>query len=291
MRLPPLNQIRVFHALGRSASIRSAAVELGVSHTAVARQIKELEAWFGVKLVETTAAGTVLNADGRRLHAHVHEAFELIERGTAEIRPPGQSRELRIWSAAGIATYWLVPRLHLLQSVLPRIAISLLPTEQSPSFEKGEVDVEVCYGERDGENLVSIDVVRPRAVVLASHKWIEANKEVTKPEHLARHKLLHERRRDDWNDWFAALGIDPGPLDGPRLGVLPAVVEALHRDLGAGLVPEPFVDEHLARGNLRQVIPEMPRLKSYSVVFHQSRTHDEAIQGFAKWLKDSFNGY
>lgn len=291
MRLPPLNHIRVYHALGRAASIRSAAIELGVSHTVVARQIKHLESWFGARLVEKTAAGTVLNADGRRLHAHVHRALELIERGTAEIRPPGQSGELRIWSAAGMATHWLVPRLHLLQRALPRIAISLLPTEQSPSFEKGEVDVEVCYGPRAGEDLIRIDVVRPRAVVLASNRWIDEHQAISKPADLSRLALLHERRRDDWSDWFAALGLDPGPLDGPRLGVLPAVVEALHRGLGPGLVPEPFVDEHLTRGNLRQVVDEMPRLKTYAVIFHQSRAQDETIRTFADWLKASFQGF
>jgi LysR family glycine cleavage system transcriptional activator len=46
-RLPPLNPIKAFEAAARHGSFTRAAVELGVTHGAVSRQILALEEWLG----------------------------------------------------------------------------------------------------------------------------------------------------------------------------------------------------------------------------------------------------
>ncbi|MBZ9772194.1 LysR family transcriptional regulator [Mesorhizobium sp. CO1-1-8] len=291
MRLPPLSALRVFHEVGKCTSMRRAAAELNVTHTAVVRHMRELESWFGTKLVETTPGGTVLNAQGRRLHDLTQQGFELIAQATAEIRPPGQSSELRIWAAPGFATFWILPRLSQLQREMPRVAISLLPTEQTPSFGKGEADVEVRYGPRADENLISIEIVRPRVQVLASANWIAAHPEVQTAADLAKVPLVHERLHDDWRFWFEQAGVPVGTLSGPRVGVLPAVLEAVRRDQGPGLFPEPFIDEHILRGNLRPAVPEAPRLRPYVMVVHRDRIDDPAIRAFQRWLKSTLQDF
>ena len=42
-RLPPLNSLRAFEAAARLSSVTAAAEELGVSHSAVSQQVKQLE--------------------------------------------------------------------------------------------------------------------------------------------------------------------------------------------------------------------------------------------------------
>ncbi len=277
--------------MGQSASIRQAATTLNVTHTAVARQIKELELWFGARLVETNSRGTVLNAEGYRLHACVSDAFDQIAQGAAEIRPSGNSSELRVWGTPGFATFWILPRLAEIQKILPRVNISLLPTEQTPSFDKGEADVEVRYGQRISESLVNIELARPRVRVLASSRWIREHPHIKTPQDLLDVELVHERRRDDWGDWFTAVGIPHKVLQGPKLGVLPAVLEALHRDRGPGLIPEPFMDTHVLRNNLQPVMADAPRLRPYVLVFHKDRAKDEVVLRFADWLKQSLARY
>ncbi len=52
VRLPPLNALRVFHAVMRHGSFRSAADELLVSPQAVGQQIKLLEDTLAVPLFD-----------------------------------------------------------------------------------------------------------------------------------------------------------------------------------------------------------------------------------------------
>ncbi|HWU79229.1 MAG TPA: LysR family transcriptional regulator, partial [Caulobacter sp.] len=49
-RLPPLESLRVFEACVRTASFTRAAVELGVTPSAVSLRIRDLEAEMGVAL-------------------------------------------------------------------------------------------------------------------------------------------------------------------------------------------------------------------------------------------------
>ncbi len=247
--------------------------------------------WFGARLVDTNSRGTALNAEGRRLHTYVSDAFDLIAQGAAELRPSGNAPELRVWAMPGFATFWILPRLAELQKVLPHATISLLPTDQAPLFEKGEADVEVRYGLRNDENLVNVELFRPKVRVLASARWIRDHPEVTAPEHLVGVQLVHERRRGGWSDWFTAVGVQHKVLQGPKLGVLPAVLEALHRDQGPGLIPEAFMDDHVVRNNLQSVVPDAPRLRPYVLVFHRDRAKDPVILRFAEWLKQSLAAY
>ena len=287
MRLPPLNALRVFYVLGQTTSHRRAADMLCVTHTAVVRQIKELEAWFGVKLVSATVRGTELTSEGRRLYTFVAQGFELFAQGTQEIKPSRHAQELRIWASPGFATFWILPRLGALQEALPGVAISILPTEQTPSFLDNEVDVVIRYGTPTGRDLSSHQVLRPRLIALASETWIARHPEVRIAKDLMSVPLIHERFQDDWQRWFEAVGIKHcGPLNGPRVGVLPAVLEAVLQDQGPGLFPEVFNVQNM-RGGLKQVVPDTPRIGGYYFVTRSDRENEPRIVQFREWLNET----
>jgi len=287
MKLPPLNALRVFYVLGQTTSLRRAAETLCVTHTAVVRQIKELEAWFGVKLVSTTVRGTELTAEGRRLYTFVAESFKLLAQGTEEIKPSRQTKELRIWASPGFATFWILPRLGSLQEALPGVAISLLPTEQTPSFFDNEVDAVVRYGCPTARDLSNHLILRPRLIAVASRAWVEKHPEIRQPKDLLSVPLIHERYQEDWQNWFDALGIkNCGHLNGPRVGVSTAVLEAVHRDQGPGLFPDVFNVQNM-RGGLLQVVPDAPRIGGYYFVTRSDRENEPRIVRLREWLMEN----
>ena len=75
-----LQAITYFNELVRCRSIRRAAQALGVSPTAISRQLENLEYHFGAPLVERSARGIVLTAAGEQLAIHARTA------------PPGSAR-------------------------------------------------------------------------------------------------------------------------------------------------------------------------------------------------------
>lgn len=283
LRLPPLTALKCFYVLGKAGSLRRAAAELNVTHTAVVRQIRQLESWLGAALVETSASGTVLNPQGVRYHRTLCQAFEMISGATAEIRPPGQTEELRVCAPPGFATFWVLPRLHEIQRRMPNVAFDIIPME-ARKFDKNSFDIEVSYGHRDDPELVNIPLVRPRLMALASPAWIAAHPQVKTAQDLMGVSLVHERFTDVWRSWFEALGFSVGQLQGPRLGALTTVLEAVHLDQGPGLFADIFVDERLTRGVLHQVVPDMPRAGTYVLVLRKDRADEPAIRRFSDWL-------
>ena len=107
-RLPPLNALTAFDAAGRHLNFRLAAEEIGVTHGAVAQQVRALEAHMGVKLFHRMPRGLELTDEGRKYLAPIHHAFELIADATDGLCP--HQAELTISVTPSFATKWLVPR-------------------------------------------------------------------------------------------------------------------------------------------------------------------------------------
>ena len=65
--LPSLNALRAFEAAARLESMSRAGDELHVTHGAVSRQIRALEAELGLPLFRRQGRGVTLTAAGQRL--------------------------------------------------------------------------------------------------------------------------------------------------------------------------------------------------------------------------------
>ena len=65
--LPSLNALRAFEAMARTGAATRAARELGVTHGAVSRQVKALEAALGVRLFQGPRHRLELTEAGRAL--------------------------------------------------------------------------------------------------------------------------------------------------------------------------------------------------------------------------------
>jgi LysR family glycine cleavage system transcriptional activator len=81
-RLPPLNALRAFEVAARHNSFTGAATEMRVSHAAVSRHVRSLEARLGVTLFRRAKRGVELTEDGVRYLKAVSVAFESIAEAT-----------------------------------------------------------------------------------------------------------------------------------------------------------------------------------------------------------------
>lgn len=281
--MPPLTALRFFHALGKETSIRKTAAQLNVTHTAVVRQIRILEAWLGASLVETTSSGTALNLQGQRLHRSLGEAFNIISDAVSEIRPRGQMRELRVCAPPGFATFWILPRLHEIQQLMPTVGFEIIPFE-ADRYDANAFDIEIAYSDRESSGLVCIELIRPKMYALASPQWLQRNPGVRSPRDLLSVNLIHERMTDVWRNWFEAMNMHPTHLAGPRVGTLTTVLEAVHMDQGPGLFADVLVNDQLTRGRLQFVVPDAPRVGAYVLATTTDRYADPAIRKFSDWL-------
>ncbi|WP_200843354.1 LysR family transcriptional regulator, partial [Raoultella sp. 18079] len=94
--LPPLNALRAFEATARLGGVGRAAQDLHVTHGAVSRQIKGLEADLGVALFERRVRQVVLTVEGQAFYAQAEAGLALIGHAATALRSGAAGRAVRI---------------------------------------------------------------------------------------------------------------------------------------------------------------------------------------------------
>ena len=105
--LASLTSLRVFSVVGKRLSFTDAAKELGVTQSAVSRQIKSLENSLNIDLFNRVGNSVSLTKDGESLHRRIFEIFGLMEDAISDITNSVQQRKLNILAPPTLAARWL----------------------------------------------------------------------------------------------------------------------------------------------------------------------------------------
>lgn len=284
-RLPPLSMVRAFEAVGRLGSMRKAADDLSLSHSVVSRHVHNLEAWLGTRLVEAGPRGVRLTPEGALFAGAIGNAFDLIAKSTAELRPVQHRSTLKIWCMPGLATRWLAPRIHLLQQALPDIDFLIRPTDLTPDFSHFEADAHITFADEAKDSACWALLERPRMFPVASPDWIAAHKPVTDLNDLARQPLIHEESWHQWRNWFKASNYGTEiTLKGPRLWSANMTMDAAARGEGIALATGPIAVDAIRDGVLVELLQTNVQMGAYYFVAAKERWNERKLQSLLKWL-------
>lgn len=289
MRLPSLNALRAFEAVGRTGSIKAASDELAVSPTVVSRHIRNLQLDLNVALVEAHGRGLLLTSAGEAFHAQISRAFDIMRQANEDIRPSTR-RSLTIWCIPGIANQRLLARLPLLQSRLPNYDILLQPTLSRPDFARGEADAEVIHMNMliTHPNVRTELLAAPSVHAVASPAFRSRFPVVTEAADFLKLPLIHEASTLYWEQWFEYAGVSDLPiLRGPRLWHAHLTIEAARQGQGVALANSLLVEEDLAAGRLVDMSPHAVSLGGYYFVAAAKRWADPELVVLRRWLKDA----
>ena len=95
-KLPTLDLLRGFVAVGRRMSITLAATDLCLTQSAVSRQIHALEAWLGVRLLARGHRSIAFTSEGERLFRSADGALQQLQDVLGELRVTGRLRPVTI---------------------------------------------------------------------------------------------------------------------------------------------------------------------------------------------------
>ena len=107
------DKLKVFHAAAEAGSFTHAGEQLGLSQSAVSRQVSALEQELGVSLFHRHARGLILTEQGELLHHTAHDVFMKLEAARTKLsdsreKPNG---EIKVQTTIGVGAHWLTPRL------------------------------------------------------------------------------------------------------------------------------------------------------------------------------------
>src|SRR5262245_55792264 len=94
--LPPLIELRAFDAAARPLSFKDAAIELGVTPTAISHQIRLLERYCGCPLFRRRPRPLSLTVEGARLFPTIRDGLAAFAAAIDEVKRNASSQPLRI---------------------------------------------------------------------------------------------------------------------------------------------------------------------------------------------------
>jgi LysR family transcriptional regulator, glycine cleavage system transcriptional activator len=284
-RLPSLNALKAFEAAARLTSFTLAASELNVTHAAISRHIRDLEATLGAKLFHRTGRGVELTDQGRLLGMDVTPAFDLLVRAAERFAKPLQSVQLVISSDVSFAALWLLPRLQRFTSQHPRVHMVLDPESRLVDFSKYEAHVGIRFGKGNWRDVEAMKIAGSRASPVCSPSLLK-KLPIRSPADLAQAPLLAEDSHELWSAWLACAGVAKiGRLSGPVLkGHL--AIAAAEAGQGFALADSILAVDGLVAGKLvRPFDAVLPLEESYYLV-RGAKTNESRIQAaFRLWLQ------
>jgi len=291
MKLPPLQSLRSFEAVARMLSVTRAAEELCVSHSAVSHQIRKLEEWIGISLVERNGRGIRLTEAGERYKLKVCEAFDGIHSETELLRQRGSTPMVRVSCLPMFAVAWLMPQMHDFWGKFPDIQVAIQYARAAKILDPAAVDVAIQHGNpSDFPDFVAIPLLDGTTVPVASPDYLQRNN-YHDPTDLARLTLLHDDDRKFWGLWLRKISID-FDVDA-RLAETGTIfpdgnltLAACLAGEGVALLPRSVVLSQLRAKTLVSLSTvAIEEEKSYLLLTPKSRPVPRSALCFAQWMQ------
>jgi LysR family glycine cleavage system transcriptional activator len=206
LRQIPLNALLAFEAAGRHCHMRQAAQEMFVSHSALSRHIKLLEARLGTLLFERTNNKLRLTAPGSRLLSSIQIAFAELNKGLHMLDPSQVAGEIVIGTTATIMLNWLLPVLSKVQSQYPEISFNLQTLEPHQQLLPSNLDIALCLGCPDDPSRKITKLYNEYYVPVCNPSLLKGQPIQTVKQLLA-YSLLHDGL-GQWFKWFNHHNLD-----------------------------------------------------------------------------------
>lgn len=283
----PLNPLRVFAIAARHKTFTAAAAYLGVSQVAVSRQISTLEEYLNVQLFERGTRSVRLTQVGRAFSHEIGMLFEEMENATRRILEKESDNTIRLRIYSSTAHYWLMPRLGGFKARYPNYRLRLDTNVEPLDFRGTHLDVAIQFGRGDWSDARSRKLMNVTLDAVCSPAYLATVDDLKTPGELNPEDLLHSRyRRDEWQQWLQANGIDSVDY---RRGIeyenSLLTYTAVRSDLGVAVGQLEYLEEELASGRLIRPfeLPIVPEAALF-VVWPAFASVSTKTRHFIDWL-------
>jgi LysR family glycine cleavage system transcriptional activator len=291
MRKLPLSALRAFAAVFETGGVRPAARTLQVTHSAVSRQVRELEAWLGVPLIKQRSANGrfALTVQGEALGAAVSSGLTDLARAVESVRERRRPDSVLIATTASFAARWLIPRLGSLFDQHRGIEPSIVTEQTVREVSEQGADIAIRMGRGPWMDGKSEPLMDDALYPVASPSYWKSLGERKASRALAKARLLHDRDpAAGWGEWVAAHPIRSLDLrTGPRFTSSDLVLDAAAQGLGVALARARLAADDLASGRLFQPFgSECVRLpNAYWLVLAHEEPLRPAVSAVAEWIR------
>lgn len=282
-RLPPLEALVVFETASRLGSFSRAGIELGLTQSAVSRQIGKLEAFIGSKLFDRVPTGVRLTTIGENYSIDVSRLISDIASVTDSVRSWSGARQITIACSRGIADQWFLPRLSKLKQDIAGIELRLRVTDDVAHLRLDEFDLAIFY-RKERPIGVWLSELGREEVVPVSKRGTPELMDMKAPVLISIEDSMREWQ--DWRDWWQSSQLTP-PQDAIhwRLGDYGLCVAAASQGLGVTLGWTWLIRDQLDSGALVPIHSHTMRSEGKFYLMRPSDRHQRKIvREVSDWL-------
>jgi len=283
--LPSFSLLSAFEAAARTGSVTAAANELGLTQSAVSRQISALEKQLGVALFLRERQTIRLTLAGDAYAREVREALRRISNASLNLRanPAGGTLNLAILPFFG--TRWLTPRIGKFLDQHPGMVVNLITRLEPFDFRFDTLDAAIHFGQARWPG-AALSFLMDEQTVPACSPEFKARHLLQVPADLLHAPLLHlSTRPDAWELWLRQNNVPFETVHGMLFDQFTTMVEAARSGLGAALLPRFLIERELEEGQLVLAADAEPMpTGQYYLAYLPDRASYPPLAAFRDWI-------
>ena len=185
-------KLKSFHAAAEAGSLTSAGDRLGISQSAVSRQIAALEEQLGVSLFQRHARGLVLTDSGHTLFRSTMEMAGAATAANTALKDQQETPqgELIVSAPVAFGSTWLVPRLGGFVRKHPDLHLDLRLDDEEYDLLKLEVECAIRLWAADKADLIQRKLGSVATNLYASPEYLKTNGVPQTPQDLDNHRII-----------------------------------------------------------------------------------------------------
>lgn len=275
-----LTDLRVFLTIMRTGSFKGAAIQLGLTPSAVSHAMRRLEERLAVKLLNRSSRAVSATDVGRELAQRIEEGFGKIGDALAELDAPGSGRygELRLNVFSDAAHLLIGPALPEFARQCPQVRLTVVVEDRPIDIVAEGYDAGIRYGHYVPEDMIAVPLSGvQRWVVAGAPAYLDAHGAIAHPDDLSRHTCLQLLLGDNSSyKWELKRGRGKYRLRVPgaiTINDTATSIMAAKAGMGLAYLLEQRIAVELAEGSLRVVLPEYAARGEPFHMYYSSRRH------------------
>ena len=273
-----LDGIEAFLRVAERRSFSAAASDLGVSPSAISQTIKGLEARVGAPLFMRTTRSVGLTQAGEMFFERAAPAYSGLAEAYEAARNLGNrpAGRLRINLMRGAIQPLFEPIIAGFCDTYPEIELEIYADDALSDLNAGGFDAGVRMGESLEADMIAVRLSGAfRFVAVAAPSYVERYGMPQRPEDLKSHRCVRMRLSSGamlpWTFVDGNREFDV-PVTGPVIvNDFAGIMVAVRSGIAMGMVAEPVVHEHIARGELKLVLGDFAPSSAGLFLYYPSR--------------------
>jgi DNA-binding transcriptional LysR family regulator len=283
-----LDSLDTFAAIVRCGGFRAAAIERGVSSSALSQSVSALETALGLRLLNRTTRSVSPTEAGARLLERLGPALQDIRSALDDLDQlrANPSGTIRINAPAPAVDHVLCPLAFDFMRAYPEVKVEIVSDAAIVDIVAEGFDAGVRFGRHLAQDMIATPLGPPlRYAIVASPGYLQARGTPSTPDDLLGHDCIRRRfpggKLVTWHFKRGGEAIEITPAGRLTLGSAHQELQAALAGQGIAHVFEEYAAPHVATGALVEVLATWsPTLPGWFLYYPNRRHPGAAMKAF-----------